>query len=385
MEEKSLEQEKLTDLERLMKDMEEFANGRFTPIDASLYDDSAVGECFNRMLNAHMDRNNRYLARINDAQSRIGDTSCLKSMFEQIEAQQVVVNKVHESRASLEIKDSSLKESNSEFLALSQSVRNAFGSATGEIRNAEDLADTIEIPDPDSLEGMTYADLWDKITQLKTYIRETEKRLSGMERRVGSMTEDALELFDVIDKKAKMNNDFLADVDSLTEGYGNLSGECLDMGRHLYRISRDIDNARNDMYRRNSNPTLHDKLRVFEVDHITLTWRLYNNIVEFESLKLSQVNNPNTCKFGVWAAGEEDLRITESEEFAKAVEAHRVLHEKSVECFEAKQNYDISLALAKFGEAMIALTSFRNAMEDLHVYLRTIGITEETDVWKFIP
>ncbi len=371
------------DMERLIKAMNDFKNGIFSNIDTSEFDDPAVAEIFNEMVNAQIARNNHYLARINDAQLRIGDTSCLKSMFEQISDQQEVINKIIESRASLEIRESSLLETNGEFLALAMQIKNSFEACNDEIRKANDIADSIRIPSPDSGAGMANADLWQAVAMLKDIVNQSYERIGGMEKRITSMSEDAYNLFDVIDRKAKMNNSFLEDVDALTDSYKKLSTECLDMGRHLYRISRDIDNARNDMFRHNTRPTIHDMLRVFEVDHLTLSWRLYNNIVEFESLKLSQVNNPNTCKFGLWIQSVDNPVIRDAEPFMLLVQKHLELHEKSVECFEAKQNYDIPLALIKFNETLGKLAEFRAAMDEMHIYLRSIGDTAETDVWTF--
>ena len=373
----------ITDKERFIRAMADLGDGKFDYVDENSFDDPELAKAFNTMIDRVTGRNNRYLARINDAQSRIGDTSCLKTMFEQIEVQQAVVNSILQAREGLETRDDSLNDTNGEFLALALQVQNSLHPCMDEMRNAKDVLSAIKLPEEDSKEAEANPELWSAIKILKDLVRQSETRLEGIERRVGAMSDDARELFETIDRKSKFNDAFLENVDALTDGYRNLSAECLETGRHLYRISRDIDNARNDMFRHNSKPTLHDTLSVFEVDHVTLAWRLYNNIVEFESLKLTQVNNPTGCKFGIWVQTETRPEIVDSEAFNRLVLAHLELHKKAVECFEAKQEYDIPRALSTFDEVLERLKEFRAAMEDMHVYLRTIGITEETDVWKF--
>ena len=116
---------------------------------------------------------------------------------------------------------------------------------------------------------------------------------------------------------------------------------------------------------------------------MTLAWRLYNNIVEFESLKLTQVNNPESCKLGVWMSNMKDPFFTEAECFKKLEEMHHRFHDKCVECFLAKQDYNALLAMDKFANTMDALRDFEDAMNSVHEYLRSNGITEETDVWEF--
>ena len=80
-----------TDIDRLVEAMNGFRDANFEPIDRSKFDNPEYADAFNEMLNTQVGRNNRYLARINDAQMRIGDTSCLKSMFEQITAQEKAI------------------------------------------------------------------------------------------------------------------------------------------------------------------------------------------------------------------------------------------------------------------------------------------------------
>lgn len=373
----------LSDKEQLIKAMGKIGEGIFELVDANAFSDVELADAYNEMLDKIIKRNNHYLARINDAQMRIGDNSSLKSMLEQIDIQQEVIRNIQESRNGLEINESSMEESNAEFLALSQQIKNGFGPCLSELKEVVAILESVPVPDEDSEEAKGNAVMWTTLAELKRTVISVEKRIEGLERRVTSMSYDARHLFGVIDRKSNFNNTFIESVDSLTQGFKNLSMECLGMGRYLYRISRDVDNARNDMFRHNAKPTLHDTLRVFEVDHLTLTWRLYNNIVEFENLRLTQVNNPTGCKFGVWISSVTDQVLLDSEQFGKIVSTHEELHRCCVECFMAKQAYDNKLAIQKFGEAMEAFNGFKNAMEDFHEFLREIGITKETDVWKF--
>ena len=50
------------------------------------------------------------------------------------------------------------------------------------------------------------------------------------------------------------------------------------------------------MFRSFSNVTTQDMIRIFQIDHFILMWRVYNNAVGFESLKVTQLNNPDGCK-----------------------------------------------------------------------------------------
>ena len=372
----------LNDRENLLAAMKRFADGGFEPADTAVFEDKELIDSFNEMMDRVTKRNNHYLARINDAQSRIGDTSCLKSMFEEITSQESAILALKEARSLIDPSSESLENTNREFLMLSKQISMAIAPCLNEVISSEKLLDKL-YPVTSDGEPDTENPLYEPLSELRENLLNTHARLESMSARILSLGKDATEVFNIIDEKNRLNNSFLESVDLLTDSYRKLSAECLDTGRHLYRISRDIDNARNDMFRHNSRPTLHDRLRVYEVDHVTLAWRLYNNIVEFESLRLTQVNNPSSCKFGIWSTTMEDPVFLESEAFNKAVQAHTEFHEHCVECYNAKQDYDIPLAFKKFDEVMASLKDFLAAMEELHEYLRSIGNTDETDVWKF--
>lgn len=367
------------DIELLIEAMQGLGGGSFATLDESEFSDPRLAVAFNNMVDQIVERNNHYLARINDAQSRIGDTSCLKSMFEEITAQEDVLRVLQETEISGEEGKRPLNDINDEFLTMAEQLKSGFepcrATVAGAVRKLDELLEKDEIKAQD--------DVREALSELRGEFNYPERRLEGIYRRINAMNGDARELYEIIDSKIKLNKTLLEGVDTLTNSYKKLSGECLDTGRHLYRISRDIDNARNDMFRHNSLPNLHDRLRVYEVDHITLAWRLYNNIVEFESLRATQVNNPNTCKFGIWVANMEDEFFLGAESFQKSARAHENLHKACVECFEAKQAYDTRLAMEKFNDVMDRLGDFRTALEELHEYLRANGITAETDVWKF--
>ncbi len=373
----------ISDKERLLRAMEDFGGGRFEQVDRETFDDPELADAFNDMLRRQVERNNRYLVRLNDAQSRIGDTSILKSMYDQITAQKEAIRMLQEARLDVTPDERPLSESNQEFLALTSQVKNTFRPCSEDIGEALKLYDELGVPNNDSWSEVEENEEYIILRQLQRCMIRAKEKLDSMSRRIASIDTDARGLFEVIDRRSQMGGAFLMGVDALTESYEKLSAECLDTGRHLYRISRDIDNARNDIFRHNSRPTIHDRLKVYEVDHITLAWRLYNNIVEFESLKISQVNNPESCKLGVWISNMKDPFFTEAESFRKVDEMHRKFHDRCIECFLAKQNYDTLRAMDEFANTMDALEDFLGAMGELHEYLHTKGITEETDVWKF--
>mgnify|MGYP000423440884 FL=1 len=147
----------------------------------------------------------------------------------------------------------------------------------------------------------------------------------------------------------------------------------MDTGAHLYRISRDIDKTRSDMARKNSRLSTLDWIKIFEVDHLIFTWRLYNNLADFETLQLTQLNNPQGCKFGKWAATQTDTRIINSRAFRQAMACHAELHKYACDSWQAKDGGDREGALKCFTQAYEAYQRFQKALEDLREVIRSTG------------
>jgi|GEM_PF-6678386 len=331
-----------TDTELIIMAMNNLANGSFNNIDTSQFQDPAIAEAFNRMLDSVMERNNRFLARINDAMTRISDLSSLKNIITSLEAEQEHINVLEIERSNVVNSRDRSKEATLNALALSRQLRSRYRTEGGELVIDEDLY-----------------------------------------RRIMTMMNDISESYQYLELQTKHSDKFLLHSAHIIQRFDSIMSNAYATGHHLYRISRDVDNARNDQYRQNSKPTIHDMLNVFEVDHQTLSWRMYNHIAEFETLKLKQVNNTNGCKFGLWCNSQTNPLIAGSAAFKNCVLAHETLHVHCIACFNAKEASNIMLALQEFDMVQESMAKFREALAAFHEYLNQNGITGETEVWKY--
>lgn len=331
-----------TDLELITMAMENLANGSFNNIDTSQFQEPSVAEAFNKMLDSIMERNNRFLARINDAMTRVSDLSSLKEMLTNIDNQQEHINIMEIAHSNVADSRSSAKHSSLEALALSRQLRSRYRTEDGQLVIDEDLF-----------------------------------------KRIMSMTNSIADTYKLLEMQTQYSDQFMEHAGHIIQSFDSITASAYETGRHLHRISRDIDNARNDQYRQNSKPTLHDTLNVFEVDHNTLSWRMYNHLAGIEELKLKQVNNTNGCKFGLWFNSQTNPLITESDAFKRCIETHATLHAHCTACFNAKAATNLVLAYQEFDMVLESMENFRLALADLHEHLNQNGITGETEIWKY--
>ena len=176
---------------------------------------------------------------------------------------------------------------------------------------------------------------------------------------------------------------FAMQMGNISESYSVLSKDCLQSGHRIFEVGRYLDKTRSDLVRGCSEITQQDWMRVFEVDHYVLTWRVYNNIVGFEHLKKKQVDNPLGCKLGKWLNSQTDSRLTESPEFGQLVKTHEVLHHFATLSWQAKEDGDDKKALSYFNDTYDAFLKYDKALNNLQKKMQQLGYNNATQIVSF--
>lgn len=125
------------DLLKLLEVMANAKDNDFEPVDTALFEDPSVGEQFNRFLEEIRSGNNEFVMRINEAMRKIGDSSCVKEMIEQVNSQAEAITSMTEAEQSIgasighisssigDMRDnahSALKTSNESICAMNKSI-----------------------------------------------------------------------------------------------------------------------------------------------------------------------------------------------------------------------------------------------------------------------
>lgn len=209
-------------------------------------------------------------------------------------------------------------------------------------------------------------------------VQQSVQDISNLGEHMNLINSRIMNISDAINTQFNATNDFVQSIDSIAESYSILETDCVTTGNHLYRIGRYIDTTRNNMAKGFTALTMQDWLRVFQIDHHTFTWRVYNNLEKFEHLKIEQLNNPKTCKLGKWASSQTDPKITNSQEFKDVLKHHENLHKHACDSWYAAEDDNHDLALYHFNLTLESYNHFNTAIEKFKVYLRTLGISDET-------
>ena len=267
------------------------------------------------------------------------------------------------------------------FAVVADQVRQ-LSSSTSE--SADDIVNYVrELNDDIGRLAVSMDDTTVKLSEGNSKVEESLSDIERMNNQMVAINDAVNGIFADIDTQSSITTEFAKQVDSIAASYDKLSDNCMATGTHIYKIGRYIDTARSDMFRSFSNVTTQDMIRIFQIDHFILMWRVYNNAVGFETLKVTQLNNPDGCKLGKWMKAQTDTRITGSRQFKDLDAAHRQIHKYAVDSWNAKESGNVELALEYFQKCYDAFGVYSNKIEEFKSYMRTIGYTDETDKVTF--
>lgn len=207
--------------------------------------------------------------------------------------------------------------------------------------------------------------------------------MQQMNNQMISIREGVDSVFNDIDTQTKVTRSFSKQIENISQSYNTLSNDCLQTGRRVFKIGRYLDKTRSDLVRGCSKITEQDWVRVFEVDHFVLTWRVYNNIVGFEHLQKKQVDDPGRCKLGKWLKQVSDERLIHSKEYISLAKSHEDIHKYATLSWQANEDGDHSKAISYFDDTYRSYQEFDEALHRFQSKMHSLGYNDITQIVKF--
>lgn len=214
-------------------------------------------------------------------------------------------------------------------------------------------------------------------------VQQSVQDMNNMSDHMNLINERIKNIYNAVNTQSDVTNTFVKSIEFMAESYETLQQDCMNTGNHLYRIGRYVDTTRSDMARGFSALTTQDWIRVFQIDHLIFTYRVYNNLAGFEHLKITQLNNPTGCKFGKWAGEQTDPKIINSPIFKDLLNYHNGIHKYACESWYAAEDGDRETALKNFNITFEYYQKFFTTIGKFKDYMRTIGYTDETEIVVF--
>lgn len=455
------------DKQLMMQAMENIINGNFSPVDPSSFSDKSYAEKLNQVIDTFLKSNNNFVMRLNESMLTIGDSTLIKKMLDQVNAQNESIQNMNDSSRNLQeslnkISDEAnhIRETTEEAVKVSQTsiahmteTINAVADSAAEVNSINDKAQFFhdKITEISSIIGMIrkissqssmlalnasieaaragqsgkgFAVVASQMTELSRntsqsaetivkYVEELRSSISELIELVNDTTthlnennemmqrsvddfnvmtaqmdlinESINSIYNSVNTQSEVTELFVKSMGDIADSYATLGEDCLNTGKHMFKINRYIDTARSDMARGFSDLTTQDWLQIFKVDHLIFAWRVYNNLAHFEHLKITQLNNPKGCKFGKWVAAQTDPRIKDNRTFKDLVMYHENVHKYGCDSWYAAEDNDTARALENFSKTLESYNKFSETMDQFKKYMNSIGYTDATKIVIFSP
>lgn len=214
-------------------------------------------------------------------------------------------------------------------------------------------------------------------------IEDSIEGLSEITSQMNEVSDSIDRIYEAVETQGSITQEFSSIIKALSGRADTLYEICHKTGSHVFKVSRYVDTLRSDMFRQISNLTIQDQLHIFEIDHFILTWRVYNNAMDFEHLKITQLNNstgPSACKLGKWIQAQTDKDLVASPEFKEVDRAHKALHSAAVKSWEAKDAGDIEGAVRAWDDVFAAFLVYQKSIHGLMEFEKRRGNREVTEV-----
>lgn len=159
---------------RLAEYIDRIINGDYELMDTSSFHNTVLAEKVNELINVVLKDNNNFVMRLNDSMTRIGDSSCVKAMLDQVSTQNVAIK---DMRSSSDILDNSI-----------QSIQNAVNSIQENSQDAMNMAKKCA----------------EEMQESITIVDESSNQIQGINEQVAEFQEKAIQINNIIDMVKKI-------------------------------------------------------------------------------------------------------------------------------------------------------------------------------------
>ena len=368
------------DAQLLLDSIDNIISGGFDDVNPADFDSSVIVGKLNSMLFSMKQINNPVVMRLNETMSIIGDNSLMKDTFEQVESQTMSIK--HMENASLNLEDSI------------DNISSAMGNIRDNTHNIIEVSQNITNDMNDSITA---------VNQSSKRIEVINNRVQNFKGKIGKIEE----IVDLVKKVANQSNllalnasieaarageagkGFAVVADQVRLLSSNTSESAEDIVKYVTELKENIDELALAMdettlsLAEGNSKAEQDWVRVFEVDHFVLTWRVYNNIVGFEHLQKKQVDDPGRCKLGKWLKQVSDERLIHSKEYISLAKSHEDLHRYATLSWQANEDGDHSKAISYFDDTYRSYQEFDEALHRFQSKMHSLGYNDITQIVKF--
>jgi methyl-accepting chemotaxis protein len=178
----------------------------------------------------------------------------------------------------------------------------------------------------------------------KRFIDGAVSSMGGMKDALQGVGSRFSEITAHVEEQTAASEEMASSLSLINEQVKTLHGETKRTGEAFYKISAMIDTIRLEALEKSEDLSTEEQLEICICDHLIWRWRVYNMILGYETLTVSQVGDHHGCRLGKWVTSVGNT-VPRFDAYLKQLEApHRALHQQAGKAIEAYNSGRVDLA-----------------------------------------
>ncbi|MFK2826935.1 methyl-accepting chemotaxis protein [Bacillus sp. B190/17] len=183
-------------------------------------------------------------------------------------------------------------------------------------------------------------------------IVSTMQEINGSTSQIAAMTEEQTSAVMEIAQK----NSTILDLSTLSKDIAKQTAQV------ILELSKQMDEYRLTFFTTNIKLNAKDIIKAAKTDHLLWKWKVYNMLLDLETMDSQQVSSYESCRLGQWYYGDLPPRIKNQSAFQQLEEPHQAVH------YYAKQAVQ-SYEMGNLEEAQHAFEQLQRASDQVIVLL----------------
>ncbi|MGE5631910.1 MAG: methyl-accepting chemotaxis protein [Caulobacteraceae bacterium] len=163
--------------------------------------------------------------------------------------------------------------------------------------------------------------------------------------------------------------EFTSKATELSQSADNILNTCNETGQGIFKISKLNNQIRLGMIKDTNKLEVIDIIDLSRTDHLNLRWRVYNMLLDYETIDENVAGNPMDCRLGRWYYSEGKEIFRDNAIFKKIEKPHKLLHEWAKESVLAVASNNMSKAEEAFREMDLYSNEVIGALDELKQYI----------------
>lgn len=134
----------------------------------------------------------------------------------------------------------------------------------------------------------------------KKVMQEAGESLERMIHNFSSVTEDIRSIAAGSQEQSAASEESASSIEVLSQASQNIDEIARVTGQGIYDVSRALQDIRMGHIQKAPELDTHQALELYKTDHLLWTWRIYNMILGFDSVKSTEIGDHHECRLGKW-------------------------------------------------------------------------------------